>query len=187
MDKGDNLVEAKLAVLMESLRRTDSYIIAADQKASFTLAAGVTFLGIFCSILYGVLSNEGIDLPVELTLSVLLSSLLVWLVWFYKIRCIFLPKVPPSKRKSLVSFASATSTHSSLTQYFDTYADCYELGSKKLRLTQLELDILENHWICSQICMQKMQLFKESLVWLFISLAVSTTGLAYIALYLSMF
>ncbi|EOB1205432.1 hypothetical protein ACIQLR_001558 [Photobacterium damselae] len=175
----------RVSILMESLRRTDSYIVAADQKASFTLAAGVTFLGIFCSVFYNIISNDKIDLPSQLIIMIVVSSVFVWVFWFYKIRCVFWPKVTSSKRKSLVSFASATATHDEFSHYLETYVKCMDTESSHNDLTKLELDILENHWICANICNQKMALFKESLTWLFVSLAVSTIGLAYVAIYLN--
>ncbi|EHR6682400.1 hypothetical protein NRI58_003273 [Vibrio parahaemolyticus] len=175
----------RVSILMESFRRTDSYIIAADQKASFTLAAGVTFLGIFCSVFYSIVSNEKIELPTQLVVSIVASSLLVWVVWFYKIRGVFWPKVQSSQRKSVVSFASAIAKHRDFESYVETYASCIEQEPNQQNLSKLELDILENHWICADICSQKMQLFKESLIWLFISLSVSTIGLSYVAIYLN--
>ncbi|ELW1731490.1 hypothetical protein QMT37_003321 [Vibrio fluvialis] len=175
----------RVSILMESFRRTDSYIIAADQKASFTLAAGVTFLGIFCSVFYGILSNDKIEIPTQLVVLIVASSLSVWIVWFYKIRGVFWPKVQSSQRKSVVSFASAISKHYDFDAYVATYVSCKEQESNQQNLTKLELDILENHWICAEICSQKMQLFKESLIWLFISLFVSIISLGGIAIYLN--
>ncbi|EMI4315284.1 hypothetical protein HJ144_02385 [Vibrio parahaemolyticus] len=175
----------RVSILMESFRRTDSYIIAADQKASFTLAAGVTFLGIFCSVFYSIISNDKIDLPNQLIIAIVASSVSVWVFWFYKIRCVFWPKVAASERKSVVSFASATATHNDFSHYLETYLKSMDKEPSHNDLTKLELDILENHWICANICSQKMALFKESLTWLFVSLAVSTIGLAYVAVYLN--
>ncbi|WP_305844086.1 hypothetical protein [Photobacterium leiognathi] len=176
----------RVSILMESLRRTDSYIIAADQKASFTLAAGVAFLGIFCSIFYGVVSNDKIDLPIQLIVSIITLSIFVWLMWFYKIKCVFWPNVKSSVRKSVVSFASATAGHDNFNEYLETFSLCEKNEPELYNLTKIELDILENHWICADICSQKMKFFKESLIWLFISLSVSMIGLIYIAIYLNM-
>ncbi|MFA0026763.1 hypothetical protein AB4369_28110, partial [Vibrio sp. 10N.261.49.A5] len=39
-------------------------------------------------------------------------------------------------------------------------------------------DLLENHWICSEICFKKMKNFKKSLHWLWVALSISLVGLA---------
>jgi len=175
-------LDKKIAILYESLRRTDSYIVAADQKASFTLAAGVTFLGIYTSIFYSLITDESSTIPSTVLISVVGIVLSVWVVWFYKIQKVFSPQVTPSNQKSVVSFASIKANH----QCFDDFAACYSdiesIGQSSV-LSNLELDLLENHWICSDICTQKMSAFKESLYLLMLSLSFSLLGLAFTIFY----
>lgn len=169
----------KLIVLSESLRRTDSYILAADQKASITLASGVTFLGIYVSIFYNIMDKHFKDIPIALTVSIAGVALTLWILWFDSIRGVFTPRVSPSETKSIISFASITKGFNSSEQYKDYYKLICESG-----LDKIEIDLIENHWICANICMEKMRSFSRSLTLLSFALAVSLLGLAFIAFYL---
>lgn len=171
-----------ISFLYESLRRTDSYIVAADQKASFTLAAGVTFLGIYTSIFYNLITSNDNIIPITVLTSIVGIILGIWVSWFYKIQKVFFPQVTPSNQKSIVSFASIKSSH----LCFDDFVVCYsDKGNidQSSGLSNLELDLLENHWICSGICIQKMKAFKESLGVLMIALSISLLALAFTTFY----
>lgn len=168
-------------VLFEALKRTDSYIVSADQKASFLLAAGVTYLGIYTSLFYGFLSDESLAVPNELTLSVIGLLLVIWSIWFYKIKTVFTPRLKSSGTKSLISFASMVNNHNDMQDCF------YSYESLKNNIFDLDKDLLENYWICAEICNTKMLAFKSSLFWLFFALSSSVLGLALQAFYSTFF
>ncbi|MEZ9136324.1 hypothetical protein AB4138_10785 [Vibrio sp. 10N.286.52.C3] len=169
----------KFDVLFESLRRTDSYILAADQKAAITLAAGVTFLGIYVSIFFNIMDKHYEDIPIPLSLSVVGIAIGFWIVWFIKVWGVFVPRMLPSKAKSIVSFASIVSSFDSYEMYEKYYRS---IADKSPSL--IEVDLLENHWICAEICAKKMKAFRLSLTWLSLSLSISLLGLAFLAFYL---
>ncbi|MCG9632751.1 hypothetical protein [Vibrio sp. Isolate30] len=181
MEEGKTVNE-KASILFESLRRTDSYIVAADQKASITLAAGVTFLGIYTSIFYGLISGDDVVVPTTLIVSVVGIVIISWVYWFNKLKDVFVPRVTPSKGKSIVSFASMVETHDSLDNFIHYYSTLNSM-SQSSTLTDLERDLLENHWICAEICSKKMGAFKKSLSALLLSLSVSLLGLAFVTFY----
>ncbi|MFA0026242.1 hypothetical protein AB4369_25420, partial [Vibrio sp. 10N.261.49.A5] len=76
-----NMVD-KTQILFESLRRTDSYTLAADQKASFCLAAAVTFLGIYSTLFYSIITDDSAVISATLTVAILGLVLLPWIVFF---------------------------------------------------------------------------------------------------------
>ncbi|EHK0041050.1 hypothetical protein ABO242_002052 [Vibrio parahaemolyticus] len=175
----------KISILMESLRRTDSYSVAADQKASFTLAAGIAYLGIYASIFYNIISDKEVNLPISFSISVIGLVIVVWVKWFSIIRKVFDPDTTKAQRKSVVSFVSIIKNDKSLDELIDTYTQIEEQDQRVNNLTRLECDLLENHWICSKICLNKMENFKSSLNWLLLALGTSVLGLALIAFYLN--
>ena len=166
----------KSLIIFESLKRTDSYIFSMDHKASFTLAAGITFLGIYASLFYGLFSAESNKMNIPFLVSVIGIVLACWCVWFSKIIKVFSPDIEPSSVISIVSFAS-------LTDKFDSFEDYYEYFEELTDKKQLDKDMIENHWICSNICINKIKNFKASLKWLAISLSTSILGLAFVAGY----
>ncbi|TMX37483.1 hypothetical protein [Vibrio sp. Hep-1b-8] len=168
-------------VLFEALKRTDSYIVSADQKASFLLAAGVTYLGIYTSLFYGFLSDKSLVILNELTLSVIGVLLVTWSIWFYKIKTVFTPRLKSSGGKSLISYASMINNHNDVLDCFCSYE------SLKNNNFDLDKDLLENYWICAEICNTKMLAFKSSLLWLFFTLSGSVLGLAILAFYSTFF
>ncbi len=166
----------KTQILFESLRRTDSYTLVADQKASFCLAAAVTFLGIYSTLFYNVIADDKNVIPLTLIVAILGSVLMPWVVFFYNVKKIFLPNMTPSEKKSIVSFASIASKTPSLEQFKSHYENLISDSDNFEK--NINEDLLENHWICSEICFKKMNNFKRSLNWLWISLSTSLMGLA---------
>ncbi|HDY7980297.1 hypothetical protein [Vibrio vulnificus] len=164
----------KIQILFESLRRTDSYILAADQKSSFCLAAGITFLGIYATLFFSVISDEKNITPTALTCTILGMVLFPWCVFFYKIKNVFSPNLEPSNMNSIVSFASMRAQFNSFELFKTHFMNIKDNDYEQVLLD----DILENHWICSGICSEKMKKFKSSLFWLWIALAASLLGLA---------
>lgn len=171
-----------ISILYESLRRTDSYIVAADQKASFVLASGVTFLGIYTSIFYNLITSDNNEVPITVLVSIIGIVLSIWVIWFCKIKEVFSPKTTPSSQKSVVSFASIKANHHCFNDFVACYSD-KDTVSQNSSLSNIELDLLENHWICSEICVQKMKAFKESLGFLMLALSISLLGLAFSTFY----
>ncbi|WP_445398004.1 hypothetical protein [Zobellella sp. An-6] len=161
-------------ILLESLRRTDSFILSADQKASFCLAAGITFIGIYSTLFYSVINDEKTVIPTTLICAIIGLTLVPWIMFFNSIRNVFSPNLEPSESKSIISFASIKNGFSSL----DDFKSHYNSLNGKDFHSIIEIDILENHWICSGICMAKMGNFKKGLYWLWISLTSSIFGLA---------
>jgi hypothetical protein len=166
----------KTQILLESLRRTDSYTLAADQKASFCLAAAVTFLGIYSTLFYTVITDDKAVISTTLTISILGLVLLPWLVFFYSIKSIFSPNLKPSEKMSIISFASIASNTPDL-EHFKNYYKSIEINDD-IFVKNINEDLLENHWICSEICFNKMKNFKKCLHWLWVALSVSLIGLA---------
>jgi hypothetical protein len=175
-------LSTKTSILFESLRRTDGYIVAADQKASFTLAAGVTFLGIYISIFYNLITSSYVSIPVTVLVSVVGLVLISWVFWFNSVKAVFSPNVTPSNGKSIISFASIVATHDSFEEYLSYYSGL-DNGNQSSTVTELERDLLENHWICSDICIKKMKAFKKSLSGLLFALSTSVLGLAFVTFF----
>ena len=169
----------KTQLLFESLRRTDSFILSADQKTSFCLAAGITFLGVYSSIFYSVITDEKTTIPTTLICSILGLILVSWTVFFNYTKNVFSPNLEPSTEKSLISFASIKNNHDSLDNFKEYYKN---LNSEDSFNLSIDNDILENHWICSEICLVKMKNFNKSLFWLWTSLLLSIFGLAALVL-----
>lgn len=172
----------KFNVLFESLRRTDSYILAADQKAAITLAAGVTFLGIYVSIYFNIMDKHYEHIPIALILSIVGIAIAFWIIWFVSIWNVFVPRMLPSKAKSIVSFASIVGNFDSYEKY-----ERYYRSISNSDVSLIENDLLENHWICADICTKKMKAFRLSLTWLSLALSISLLGLAFLAFYLQFF
>lgn len=166
----------KTQILFESLRRTDSYTLAADQKASFCLAAAVTFLGIYSTLFYSVITDDNAVISATLTIAILGLVLLPWIVFFYTIKSIFSPNLKSSEKESIISFASIASNTPNLDQ-FKLYYESININDE-LFTKNIDEDIIENHWICSEICFNKMKNFKKSLYWLWVALSISLMGLA---------
>ncbi|MFS1413672.1 hypothetical protein BCU70_08710 [Vibrio sp. 10N.286.49.C2] len=166
-------------ILYNALARTDAYIVAADQKASFVLAAGVTFMGIYASLFYSILSDEEILIPSMLIGSFIGIPLVIWTKWFFHIKSVFTPRLASTAQTSLVSFASMSDTHQSINELKSTY-DTLMSGQ-----FDLDNDLLENYWICTSICMDKMSAFTKSLRWLFFALGFSIFSLASLAAYVT--
>lgn len=172
-------MQEQTQILFESLRRTDTYILAADQKASFCLAAGITFLGIYSTLFFSVITDEKTAIA-TITICVILGIVLVpWLIFFHKIKNIFSPNLEPSSADSIVSFASMRATCNNL-QHFKNH---YQTISSQNFTQSVENDILENHWICAGICLDKMKNFKKALFWLWVALSISIAGLATLILF----
>lgn len=169
-------------MLFESLRRTDNYTLAADQKASFCLAAAVTFLGIYSTLFYNIITDDDVVILVTLIVAILGVVLLPWVMFFYSIKNVFSPNLNPSAKESIISFASITSKFTS----FEQFKAYYESISKDddIFLKNINEDLLENHWICSGICLNKMDKFKKSLHWLWWALSVSLIGLAIVVYFI---
>lgn len=165
----------KTQLLLESLRRTDSFILAADQKSSFCLAAGLAFLGIYSTLFYSVLSDEKTVIQPTLTCTILGLILIPWIMFFKYIQNVFSPNLKQSKTKSIISFSSIKSSHANLDEFKLTYRSLHDDNDFNCFT---ENDILENHWICSEICLDKMKNFKKGLYWLWLSLSSSILGLA---------
>lgn len=174
----------KFNVLFESLRRTDSYILAADQKAAITLAAGVTFLGIYVSIYFNIMDKHYEHIPIALILSIVGIAIAFWIIWFVSIWNVFVPRMLPSKAKSIVSFASIVGNFDSYEKYERHYRS---ISISDSDVSLIENDLLENHWICADICTKKMKAFRLSLTWLSLALSISLLGLAFLAFYLQFF
>lgn len=172
----NNINNEKTTAIFEALRRTDSYILALDQKASFTLAAGITFMGIYATLFYSLIASESNKLNAPLLVAIIGVSLVLWAIWFSKIKAVFSPNVEPSESKSVISFASLTASFNSHEEYYQYFL---ELNKRD----NLDKDIIENHWICSKICMGKVKNFKASLKWLYISLCTSFLGLALVSFF----
>ncbi|PMK92128.1 hypothetical protein [Vibrio lentus] len=166
-------------ILYSALARTDSYIVAADQKASFVLVAGVTFMGIYASLFYSILSDEDILIPNMLIVSFIGIPLVIWTKFFFHIKSVFTPRLASTTQASLVSFASMSDTHESSDDLKSTYSRL--IGGQ----FDLDNDLLENYWICTSICMDKMSAFKESLRWFFVALGLSALSLALLAAYVT--
>ncbi|WP_120510944.1 hypothetical protein [Photobacterium salinisoli] len=166
----------KTSILFESLKRTDTFINSADLKASFTLAAGITFLGIYASIFYNIATSDELSIPAPYLLSVLGLVLVPWVIWFIKVKKVFTPNVKSSTNKSIISFASIIQTHESLEEFKQHYTTIKEQDN--IFTQSVENDLLENHWICSDICMQKMNSFKSSLTFFWLSLVSSLLGIS---------
>lgn len=164
-----------LSILFESLRRTDALIATADQKASFTLAAGITFLGIYSSIIYNISTDDKIKIPTVILIATIILVLTPWGLWLNKIRVIFNPNIKSSTQKSIISFTSITQTHNNFDDFIDYYKKINNNNNKELK--NIEVDILENHWICADICKQKMNNFRSSLNYLWVSLILSLVGI----------
>ena len=162
-------------IIYNALTRTDSYIVAADQKASFALAAGVTFMGIYASLFYGVLTDEKVSIPTPLTLSLIGIPLVIWAIWFNHVKNVFIPKLTSSNQKSLVSFASMHNSHNDSDECFTSFQ---ALESGQFDLNQ---DLIKNYWICLSICMEKMQAFQRSLRWFMWAVCSSILSLAFLA------
>ncbi|ELM3616166.1 hypothetical protein RYR54_001804 [Aeromonas sobria] len=159
--------EALHGFFFESLRRTDSYIASADQKASFTLAGGLAFLAIYASLFDKVISFPDTTLSKMSMLSLIGISIIPWIVWFYKIMKVFNPNVTPGKEISYVSFATLCVQNKTKDDFLERLSgDLYELDTEGLIR-----DVAENYWICSRICLDKMAAFRSSLNWLTISIA----------------
>lgn len=161
-------------ILFESLRRTDNHTLAADQKASFCLAAGVTFLGIYSTLFYSVISDENSTLPTTLICTILGIALLPWVAFFYRIKCIFHPNLEASDTKSIVSFASMRDEWNNFSQF----KHHFQTIQGQNFTNAINEDILENHWICAGICKDKMENFKKALSCLWLALSISLVGLA---------
>lgn len=170
------LEEQKLTVCFDALKRTDSYILALDQKASFTLAAGITFLGNYASLFYGMISSDTNKAGPELLVSAIGISLVLWILWFFKIKDIFHPNTKSSKVFSIVSFASITNS-------FENYDQFYKHFNTVDNISKLHEDILENHWLCAKICMDKVTNFKASLNYLLAATSTSILSLSLVAAY----
>lgn len=166
----------KTQILFESLRRTDSYTLAADQKASFCLAAAVTFLGIYATLFYSVITDDNAVISTTLTIAILGLVLLPWIMFFYTIKNIFSPNLKPSEKKSIISFASIVSSTPNFEQ-FKLYYQSININDDVF-VENINEDLLENHWICSEICFNKMKNFRKSLHWLWMALSTSLLGLA---------
>lgn len=152
---------------LESLRRTDGYIASADQKASFTLAGGIAFLAIYASLFDKLMSLPEAILSKLVIICIIGISIIPWVVWFYKVTKVFKPNVTAGKEISYVSFATMCAqnkSQSDLLEKIQRYS--YEIPTK-----DLINDVVENYWICSRICLDKMTSFKSSLNWLSFSLA----------------
>ncbi len=159
--------EALHGFFLESLRRTDSYIASADQKASFTLAGGLAFLAIYASLFDKVISFPNDTLGKLSMLSLIGISIIPWVIWFYKIMKVFHPNVSPGHEMSYVSFATMYSQNESK----DILLKKLSNERYELEMEGLMRDVVENYWICSEICMNKMASFKSSLKWLSISIS----------------
>lgn len=166
----DKMKNEKLhAFFLESLRRTDGYIASADQKASFTLAGGIAFLAIYASLFDKILSLPDSILSKPAIVSVIGVSIIPWVFWFYLVMQVFKPDVTPGKEISYVSFATLCVQNKSQNELLNKLSDSsYELSSQ-----DLIRDVVENYWICSRICLDKMKSFRSSLNWLSISIALT--------------
>lgn len=152
---------------LESLRRTDGYIASADQKASFTLAGGIAFLAIYASLFDKLMSLPETILSKLAIICIIGISIIPWIVWFYKITKVFKPNVTAGKEISYVSFATMCDQNETQSVLLKKLQACsYELPTH-----DLIRDVVENYWICSKICLDKMASFRSSLNWLSFSLA----------------
>ncbi|MNE23163.1 hypothetical protein D3C80_1164060 [compost metagenome] len=154
---------------LESLRRTDGYIASADQKASFTLAGGIAFLAIYASLFDKLLSLPDTILSRPAIVSVIGVSMIPWIVWFYLVMKVFKPNVTPGNEISYVSFATMCVQNESQDELLNKLSgSSYELSTE-----HLIRDVVENYWICSRICLDKMASFRSSLNWLSFAIALT--------------
>jgi len=154
---------------LESLRRTDGYIASADQKASFTLAGGIAFLAIYASLFDKIFSLPDTILSKPAIVSIIGISIIPWVVWFCLVMKVFKPNVTPGKEISYVSFATMCVQNKSQDELLSKLKDSsYELSTQ-----DLIRDVVENYWICSRICLDKMASFRSSLNWLSFAIALT--------------
>ena len=184
----ENIIsQEKRSYLIQALLRTDQYIMSMDQKNSFILASGVAFLGIYSAVFLSIISSKQYFVPIWGSISILGIILCVWAYCFFKIKKVFSPKLDPSKQRSIMSWASIIGDRKDKQDRtcFLNAEEYYLYYSNIADLNDLDKDLAENHWICSSICMKKATNFKSALRWTFISLVISSTGMAIILLWSS--